>query len=229
MTDPYVRLDAAYALGALDAQDTAAYEAHLLTCGDCRARVAQARSTLALLAGAGAGVGADAAGGSSVADVDIGAEEPPTTLLPALLRRARLERRHRTRLTAAVAGLAAACLIALGWVAWDTTRGGGPAQSRPVALTALHGARVQATAVLSSRPWGTQITVHCRYDYGVTGDRPYRLVVVDRAGHADDAGSWVLGPGEAVDYVGGTLVRREQIARVQVRLADGTPILQLVR
>jgi anti-sigma-K factor RskA len=224
MTDPFVELDAAYALGALDAQDTAAYEAQLSTCSDCQARVAQARSTLALLAGSG--VGADAL---SVVDLEPRLQEPPSTLLPTLLHHARVERRRRTRRTAVLAGLVAACLVALVWVVSDTTRGGPPASSRPVALTALNGARVQATAVLRAKPWGTEITVHCKYAEGVTGERPYRLVVVDRANHTDDAGSWVLGPDQTVDYVGGTLVRREQIAKVQVTLADGTPILQLTR
>jgi len=35
--DPYARLDAAYLLGGLDADERLAYEAHLATCRRCRA------------------------------------------------------------------------------------------------------------------------------------------------------------------------------------------------
>ena len=46
--DPFEHLDAAYAFGALDAAETAQFEAHLSTCPACTARVAAA--CLALVA-----------------------------------------------------------------------------------------------------------------------------------------------------------------------------------
>jgi hypothetical protein len=39
--DPYARLDAAYLLGALDADERLAYEAHLAICRRCRASLAE--------------------------------------------------------------------------------------------------------------------------------------------------------------------------------------------
>ena len=39
--DPYARLDAVYLLGALDADERLAYEAHLAICRRCRAGLAE--------------------------------------------------------------------------------------------------------------------------------------------------------------------------------------------
>jgi anti-sigma factor RsiW len=39
--DPYARLDAAYLLGALDADERLAYEAHLAICQRCQAGLAE--------------------------------------------------------------------------------------------------------------------------------------------------------------------------------------------
>ena len=53
VTDPFRHDDAAYVLGALSAQEHAAFEAHLETCAECRARVADARAAAGLLAPGG--------------------------------------------------------------------------------------------------------------------------------------------------------------------------------
>jgi anti-sigma factor RsiW len=49
--DPYARLDAAYLLGALDADERLASEAHLATCRRCRASLAEISAIPPLLAG----------------------------------------------------------------------------------------------------------------------------------------------------------------------------------
>ena len=49
--DPYARLDAAYLLGALDADERLSYEAHLVTCWRCRASLAEISAIPSLLAG----------------------------------------------------------------------------------------------------------------------------------------------------------------------------------
>ena len=49
--DPYARLDAAYLLGALDADERLAYEAHLAICRRCRAGLAEISAIPSLLAG----------------------------------------------------------------------------------------------------------------------------------------------------------------------------------
>jgi len=49
--DPYARLDAVYLLGALDADERLAYEAHLAICRRCRAGLAEISAIPSLLAG----------------------------------------------------------------------------------------------------------------------------------------------------------------------------------
>ena len=48
--DPFLHDDAPYVLGALDPVERAAFEAHLETCAQCRARVAELRGPVAALA-----------------------------------------------------------------------------------------------------------------------------------------------------------------------------------
>ena len=49
--DPYARLDGAYLVGALDADERLSYEAHLVTCWRCRASLAEISAIPPLLAG----------------------------------------------------------------------------------------------------------------------------------------------------------------------------------
>lgn len=214
--DPFAQLDAAYALGALDADDLAAFEAHLRTCPACRARVEELRPTVQLLAAA------RAAGAVGPEPADAG--PVPDTLLPRLLHQARRERTRRRRLTGAVAGVAAACLIALVVVLWPASSTS-PARQ---AFVAVRTTPVEATARLVSQPWGTEIDVRCRYARyaaGLRGDYGLRVVERDRTTH--DLGTWALVPTGVTTFTGGTAVRRERIASVQITLADGTPVLQL--
>ncbi|HEV7203672.1 MAG TPA: zf-HC2 domain-containing protein [Jatrophihabitans sp.] len=210
--DPFEHDAAVYVLGALDPDDRLAFEEHLAACPDCRDRVEQLRPTVALMAA----VRADG--------FDLEPGPVPDTLLPGLLREAARERSRRRRLTAGLAGLAAACLVALVIVVWPS--GSAP---KPVAreMTAVRTSPVHATATLLGRKWGTQIDLHCYYDEGVAVSMPYDLVVVDKANAKHDAGSWWLTPEGATDFTGGTSVRPDRIAEVQVTLPDGTPILRL--
>jgi anti-sigma factor RsiW len=85
--DPYARLDAAYLLGALDADERLSYEAHLVTCRPCRASLAEISAIAPLLAGLDESV---------FATPPEAAPTPvPDTLLPRLLKAARRERARR--------------------------------------------------------------------------------------------------------------------------------------
>lgn len=207
--------DAAYVLGVLAADERAAFEAHLETCAECRARVADARLAAGLLREL------------TVADADDAGIDPgpiPETLLPGLLRRAGRERAHRRWLVGSLAAVAAACAIALAVVLWPA--GSGPA---PTALP-FHQVRpspVSATATFVAKSWGTEIDLRCHYAENVERWEPYRLIVIDTSGAKHDAGSWTLVPGKEVAFTGGTAVRQSDIARVQIALPDGSPILQL--
>ena len=128
--------------------------------------------------------------------------------------------------------MAAACLVALIVIAWPASSPPrGPVGSRPVALQPLRTTPVEATAALVSRRWGTEIDVRCRYEHyrgGAPSGFSYGLRVIDTADGVHDAGSWALVPGGVTKFTGGTDVRRDRVARVQIVLPDGTAILQLV-
>jgi anti-sigma-K factor RskA len=212
--DPFVHDDAAYVLGALSDDERAAFEAHLATCADCRARVAEIRGVPALLAG--------------ITAADLAEEAPPETLLPGLMRRAHRRRGRQRLLVGGLGAVAAACLIALAVVVWPFgSSGSGSGQPAPRALHALVNVPVQATARLVATSWGTEIDLNCRYADGVEESRPYRLVVVDRQGHDEDLGSWRLPPDADISYTAGTALQPADIARVQITSVDGTPLLEL--
>ena len=177
--------DAAYVLGALDAAERAAFEAHLPTCADCRARVDELRPTAGLLLD---GSGRRAITGPRRARCR-------TPLLPGLLRRAARERPAPPRLVGAPRpALAAACLVALVVVA--VARLGALRPRRP-AVTAVAPSPVRATAVLVGRPWGTQIDLRCQLRQ--RRSRPGRHLRAawssTAPGAAHDAGHWTLAPG----------------------------------
>ncbi|MDT4911383.1 MAG: hypothetical protein QOC66_511 [Pseudonocardiales bacterium] len=212
--DPFVHDDAAYVLGALDEDDRRAFEAHLPTCAECQARVAQLRPTADLLTGLPL----------SALTNDEPVPPIPDTLLPGLLRRARRERRRRGVVIASLTAVAAACVAAVAIVMWPG--GSAPARPAPQAFSAVRTSPVSATAQLVPKAWGTEIDLRCHYP-NVPNYASYNLVVIDKDHNRYSGGSWTLVPGRTITFTGGTSVRRADIDRVQITLPDGTPILQL--
>lgn len=209
-SDPFRYDDGAYVLGALSPEERDAFEDHLLRCDACVARVRQLADLPELLAG--------------VAEDEIASEPVPDTLLPRLLRAAARNQRRRRAVIGALAAVAAACLIALVVALWPAPSSSVPRQS----FTAVAQAPVQATAVLTPKPWGTAIDVHCKYVHDV-GDVEYRynLIVYDRSGRGHRLGDWRLPADRDIDYQAGTSLSPRQIARLDITLPDGTPVLQL--
>jgi hypothetical protein len=219
--DPFAHDDGAYVLGALSDAERAEFEAHLDTCPACTARVAELAPFPTLLATVPA---------SAYEDIDDRPELGlPDTILPGLLARVRAEQRRRHWLAAGLSGLAAACLIALAVVAWpnahQTTPGSGA--PRPQAMSAVTESPVSATAALTSVKWGTRIQLACRYDTTYEPGGVYQLVVLDKQNVAHTAGSWKVLPGRVTNFTGGTDLRRDQIAKVEITLPNSEPVLQL--
>jgi anti-sigma-K factor RskA len=210
--DPFAHDDAAYVLGALSSDERAAFERHLETCPECTKRVREVASMPALLAS----VPASAYGDEP--------DDPPANLLPHLLSRVRFEQRRRRWLTSGLAGLAAACLVALAVVVWPSSSA--TSAPRPQAMSALVSSPVHATAALSSVAWGTKIDLVCEYYTNPTRQWDYQLVVVDKNNVPHPAGSWKLVPGKVAHFTGGTAVARDQISKVQITVGDRA-ILQL--
>ena len=213
--DPFEHFDAAYVLGMLDQEERRDFEAHLLTCAECRARVAEVQPTATLLAGMPREVFAEA---------DHTADEPDT-LLPGLLRRARKERSRRRGVVLGLGAAVAASVAAL--IAVLLPSGAGSSHPPAQALAAVRPSPVSATARLVDRQWGTEIDLQCRYSAGTVSYAAYELVVTDSNGVRHEAGSWRLAPGGETNFTGGTAVPRSKIDRVQVTRSDGTPILEL--
>lgn len=223
----YAHLDAAYVLGALSGEERLEFERHLPGCRSC----SQAVQQLAGLPGLLAQVSPDVLASERV-------EEPvPDTLLPALVQEVR-RTRHRRRWTVALAAAAAVVAIAAGSVAVVAATGD-DGSSQTVALAPAHEmAQVDQTSVwgtlsLTSVEWGTRLDLACTYEAPAGGYQPddgppvYTLVVHDRDGGSEQVASWTGLPGEPVHVTGATALTTDEIASVEVRTADGRPVLEL--
>lgn len=216
-------LDAAYVLGALGPEERLEYERHLPGCQSC----SQAVQELAGLPGLLAHVSPE------VLETERTDEPVPDTLLPALVREVRRSQ-HRRRWTAALVAAAAVVLLGVVGAVLATTNGDdGP----PTAAPAHEMAQIEQTSVwgeLSLTPvdWGTRLDLTCSYEApadGYGGPPVYTLVVHTRDGVDEQVASWTGLPGEPVHITGATSRTTDEIAYVEVRTADGQPVLSLAQ
>lgn len=145
-----MRLDlGAYALGALEPQESAALERHLAGCPPCRAELEELASVSALLR-------TTAARGALAEEEDEAAAAPPERAL-ARLGDARRKERRRLRAAAAAAGAGLVSVAALAAALLFNPRDAFAPEGSPLALAPAVGVAATADATLSSRPWGTQV------------------------------------------------------------------------
>jgi hypothetical protein len=229
-TCEYAELDGAYVLGALSPIERQEFEEHLTTCKNCSRSVRELAGMPGLL--------------SRVDPVDL---EPPAnapvpdTLLPSLVREAR--RTGRRRVYASV-GVAAAAAVAIGALLVGDLRSDSPSittapTSSPSATLAVGESMhpighvpVRATLTFASVTWGTKIHLTCTYEHAAgEGDasrtKTYGLFVVNRDGKAEQVGTWRALDGRTTRLTAGTAETRDDIASVEIRTADGRPVLQL--
>jgi hypothetical protein len=217
MTDPYEFDDGAYVLNSLAPHERAAFEEHMSGCAACTARVREVQDVPWLLV--------------DITTEDVASATPlPDTVLPGMLRRAREQRRRRRWLVGGLTSIAAACVIALVVMLRpsSSTPDRPPAPVAARQFVALGKSPVQASAVLTAKAWGTAIDLECRYVPG-TVDRTfeYQMLVYDRSGHKHAGGDWRLPTESDIDFPTGTAVPLTQIARIDIALPNGTPILRL--
>lgn len=240
---PFALDDGAYVLAALSPEERAAYEAHLRTCRSCTTSV----SVLAGLPGLLGRVPADVV--RTLGELTTGGTDPDRAsaasteasldaVLTRLLDRAqRADRRRRGVRAAVLAGAAAlvAAVVGLGVVVQqsaDPETGPDAAAVETVELDPLRSGPMAVTARLSSVAWGTRIELTCTYESGGGRSSPYgsgstySLVVRDGQGHAEQVATWHAVPGRVVTVQAATALSRGSITELEVRSADGTPLLR---
>ncbi len=231
--------DGAYVLGALNPADRQEFERHLPGCADCTRAVGELAGLPGLLGRVDASV----------------VEEPepddpvPATLLPALFREVRRQKRRRTW-TSAAAGLAAAAAVAVavavtaGQVGGDGTEtrtdpgaSSSPATQSPSAATPqemrpVGEVPVRATVTLEQVTWGTRLSLDCTYDsrwvdYELPHEVDYVIFVRTRDDHAERVGSWTSVDGRPMRLTAGTAATAAELKSVEVRTPDGRVVLRL--
>lgn len=224
--DRYATWDASYVLGALSPAERREYEAHLQTCAQCRAAVAQLTGMPALLAMV------------DVADIEAmdSAEQSEPPLPPELrdqvVDQVRSRRRRARWVTTAAVGLAAA-LLAVGALVAIRPDAFGLQQGTEQAAPSLEMSKVNPTTIaasisMSEYSWGTRIDMACSYgDWGQRGGKPQNLgmVVVGKDGSRDQIATWLGLSGATALPSGNTPRPMNEIAAVQLVSADDGKVL----
>jgi anti-sigma factor RsiW len=221
----YAMWDGAYVLGSLSSADRRDFEAHLADCPSCREAVAQLSGMPALLSQ----LNRNDVVAINESDYTSGGPEVSPDLLPSLLATVRW-RRRRTRLTTWTAAAAAAVVLAISVLIG--VGGRSPTSAPPQATaSALPMAQVGTTLLastvsLSRQQWGTHIELKfvCTAPVDAHHDT-VALVVVGRDGSQSRLATWVAIPGRTATPTGSISTSVDQIAAVQVVLADSGRVM----
>jgi hypothetical protein len=223
VNDPFIENDAAYVMGALTDEDRLAFEAHLVDCPRCTQSVAELSGMTDLL---------DKVPLARILEPAMHRESPPDLLLPLLIGAARAQRRRRA-VSLAMSGAVAASLVALAIVIGVNQNGSTPPAGVSVAMTAVKPAAVTATLQVAPAPWGSRVSLDCRWVGATTGadagvKKVYRLVAVPRDGGAvQTLAQWEVLPGQDAKVVGSTNLAASGIASIELRaVADDSVLLR---
>ncbi|GHF38633.1 zf-HC2 domain-containing protein [Amycolatopsis bartoniae] len=203
-SDEFETYDAAYVLGSLSPEDRAAFEAHLKECPECARSVQELAGLPGLLAQVGPEM--------------LEAAEPPSGLMPTVLRSVRKVRRRRTLTTFGVAVAAAAAVV----VAVLVPEGGG---APGTAMTPLVAAPVQATAAVAAVSGGSRVDMSCQYK-GAAYGADYLLVALRADGSETDLASWWADPDHTAKISLDTAMSPDDILALEIRTASGVPVLR---
>jgi hypothetical protein len=243
----YSEWDAAYVLGALSTTERLEFEDHLDSCDKCRAAVAELSGLPGLLgrldhARAYALAEPDVMADSEETDVAHGAllvavEPEPDPIAPDgtgdLVTRIRARERSqklRRRLGIA-AGLAAAAALASVLTIVAPQVISPPQQPLVTAQLAPVSGPSPIDGWISLTPvgWGTRLDLACDYAPGTSdpgnsayGPVEYSLWVVGRDGSESSVSSWQAVPDSSLKLTSGTALAVADIAKVDLRTADGS-------
>ena len=207
--------DASYVLGGLSPTERQTYEQHLAGCVRCQASVARLAGLPGLLSS------------TSPDDLGIAVAPLPDTLLPRLLATVARERRRRRLLWSTTAGAAVAAVLALLVVLLVRPASTAPpvALPAPVAMKPLVSGPMQVSLQLTDKQWGTSVVVNCAYGSEHESGVGYQLVAFDPAGKPQTLGWWKSVAGSGTTVTTASSLRLKDIARLEVQLPDGRPIL----
>ncbi len=232
MTCEFAHLDGSYVLGALSPAERQEFEAHLAGCQECARSVRELAGLPGLLAKVDPAVLADPP-----------APDPlPDTLLPALVQHVRRSQRRRVLITVGAAAAAALVVIA-GSLAVEGVRGDdrspgaappGTGIAAPPAghsMVQVGNVPVSASLALTGVLWGTRIDLTCSYtgggEYGTPPSQTYAMFIHTRGGQVLEVATWRALPGKTMRLEAATATSRTDITSVEVRTADGKPVLKL--
>lgn len=223
--DRYAMWDAAYVLGSLSAADRREFEAHMPGCLACRAATAELSGMPALLSQ----LGCNEVAAINESDQTLGLQKISPELLPALLATVRW-RRRRARLMTWACGAAAAVVLAVGVFVGIAGHSPTSPPSR-ASVSALPMAQVGTTVLASKvslikQQWGTYIALKfvCMAPMYAHHDT-VAMVVMGRDGSHTRLASWVAIPGQTAMPAGSIALPVNQIAAVQVVLADNGQVM----
>jgi hypothetical protein len=228
-TDNFRDWDAAYVLGALDADDRRAFEVHLATCAECAASVAEMAGLPGIL---GKLSTEDAVAlldeDERLAGIDDHLRD--AVHMPGVVQRlavAANRRRRRNRLVLVGSALAVILLATLGGVAFAVNSSPTPAT---VAMVPVHENLVEARMTITREGWGTRFDWSCSYNDKTSGWSPsvsYDLVVLLKSGKQETVATRRATAEHAAGLTASSDVPLGDISSVEIRLTgSSTPLLR---
>jgi anti-sigma factor RsiW len=223
--DEYAMWDAAYVLGSLSSAERWEFEVHMIDCPLCGNAIGELSGMTALLSQLDR---------DELAAIDDrrGAERLlPDELLPSLLSMVSW-RQRRSRTVTWTAGAAAAAVLAIGVSVGvgghDLTPVPAPPRAsvsvQPMAQVGTN--ELASTVSLSSRQWGTFISMNCVCLASPNAHHDtLAMVVVGRDGSHTRMATWVASPGHTATPAGSIVTPVDQIASVQVISAEHGQVL----
>ncbi|KAA1423322.1 zf-HC2 domain-containing protein [Mumia zhuanghuii] len=247
MSCPYEHLDGAYVLGSLSTADRLEFESHLAGCAACRQAVQELAGIPGLLAKVPADVWDPPASDEPVPE----SLRPIVVALAAREQRRRQWVRGGIAAAAAVAVVVAGFAVGARWEATrDEPAAQTPTTSQPTSpptsppstgnpstgtpmVPVAEETTMTANLAMSTVAWGTKLDLTCSYpqpsgpyagEYG--GTPTYALVVRTRDGQEEHVATWRGVAGKTMHLTAATATARADIASVEVRDADGAPVLR---